>query len=454
VTQLVALILDDDADFRRSVDLLVQREGFTTVEAGSIAEARRRLAEVRPDVALVDLGLPDGDGLAFLQSEEAAAGVELILVTGNASVDSAIDALRGGVLDYLVKPIDRGRLRAALANVSRTRALKSAVSSLRGELRELGRFGRMVGGERMQPVYDAIARVAPTNATVLITGESGTGKEVAAETIHELSTRAAKPMLPVNCGAVSPNLIESELFGHEKGSFTGADRVRKGYFEQADGGTIFLDEITEMPIELQVKLLRVIETGVVMRVGGTAPIPVDVRVIAATNRDPRQAVDQGLLREDLFYRLNVFPIALPPLRERGGDVELLAQHFLRQLNRADGQHKRWSAEALERLAKNPWRGNVRELRNVVQRAFILADEVIPADVLPAPEAPHAAPGAAGDVLQVRIPATIADVEKRLILATLDRLGGDKRRAADALGISLKTLYNRLNVYEAAEKSPG
>jgi two-component system response regulator AtoC len=451
MAELVALILEDDETFRESVELLVQREGFKTISAGTIAEARQRLCEIRPDVALVDLSLPDGDGLAFLQNEEAAAGVELILVTGNASVDSAIDALRGGVLDYLVKPIDRGRLRAALANVSRTRALKSQVRNLRGELRELGRFGRMVGGERMQAVYDAIARVAPTNATVLITGESGTGKEVAAQTIHELSVRAAKPMLPVNCGAVSPNLIESELFGHEKGSFTGADRVRKGYFEQADGGTMFLDEITEMPIELQVKLLRVLETGIVMRVGGTTPIPVDVRVIAATNRDPHKAVDAGALREDLFYRLNVFPIALPPLRERGNDVELLAQHFLRQLNRDNNLQKRWSVEGLERLRKNAWRGNVRELRNVVQRAFILADDVITPDVLPPPEVPLAEATPSTDMLQVRFPATIADVEKRLILATLDQLQGDKRRAADLLGISLKTLYNRLNVYEASER---
>jgi DNA-binding NtrC family response regulator len=247
---------------------------------------------------------------------------------------------------------------------------------------------------------------------------------------------------------VSPNLIESELFGHERGSFTGADRQRKGYFERASGGTLFLDEVTEMPIELQVKLLRVLETGTVVRVGGGESIRVDVRIVAASNRDPAEAVKAGKLREDLYYRLNVFPIELPPLRNRPGDIELLAEHFLAQLNREAGTLKVWSRAALERLRSNTWPGNVRELRNVVQRAFILGDDEIRADSLPvAEDAPPPAP-ANGRVLQIRVGTSIEKVEERLILATLELTGGDKKRAAEILQISLKTLYNRLNVYDA------
>jgi DNA-binding NtrC family response regulator len=300
----------------------------------------------------------------------------------------------------------------------------------------------------MLDVYDLISRVAPTDATVLITGESGTGKELVAETLHRCSARRNAVMLPVNCGAVSPNLIESELFGHERGSFTGADRQRTGYFERATGGTLFLDEITEMPLELQVKLLRVLETGSVVRVGGTEPIRVDVRVIAATNRDPVEAVKAGKLREDLYYRLNVFPIALPPLRNRPGDIDLLAEYVLAQLNRESGQQKTWSRAALERLRRCAWTGNVRELRNVVQRAYIMAEDEIGPESLPLPQEVATETSEEGPVLHVRVGSSIDAVERRLILATLQLTGGDKKRAASILGISLKTLYNRLNVYDA------
>ena len=449
MSALTALVVDDDVAFRSSLELLVQREGFVVRTAGSVAEARERLSEIEPDVFLVDLTLPDGDGFAWLQEDpEARGGAEVVVITGSTSVDSAVDALRAGALDYLTKPIDRARLRTALVNVSRTRALKQELGTLRDELRDLGRFGRLVGRSKpMLEVYDLIARVAPTEATVFITGESGTGKELVAETLHQRSRRKDALLMPVNCGAVSPNLIESELFGHERGSFTGADRLRKGYFERAHGGTLFLDEITEMPIELQVKLLRVLETGTVVRVGGNEPIPVDVRVIAASNRDPAEAVKTGRLREDLFYRLNVFPILLPPLRERTGDIDLLAEHFLAQLNREAGTSKVWSRAALERLRRSAWLGNVRELRNVVQRAYILGDDEIPADVLPLPaDAPT--PQEDGDVLQIRVGSSIEAVEERLILATLEMTDGDKKKAAEILGISLKTLYNRLNVYDA------
>jgi DNA-binding NtrC family response regulator len=266
-----------------------------------------------------------------------------------------------------------------------------------------------------------------------------------AETLHALSRRRKGPFLPLNCGAISPNLIESELFGHERGSFTGAERTHKGYFERAAGGTIFLDEITEMPFELQVKLLRVLETAAVIRIGGERPLPVDVRVIAATNRPPEEALAQGKLREDLLYRLKVFPLHLPPLRERGDDVELLSEHFLELLNTAEGVAKVFSRAALQRLRAHGWPGNVRELKNLIHHAFILADDEIGVDCLP---------GIGGEDLQsgtslhVRVGISLSEADRRLILATLNECGGDKRRAATVLGISLKTLYNRLKVYQA------
>jgi len=454
MTLPIALVVEDDPDFAAALEGLVKLEGFDGRSARSLDAARKQLQEQRVDVVLVDLELPDGRGTELVGDEDAA-NAEFIVVTGHATVDSAVNALRGGALDYLTKPVDRSRLRAALANVLRTRSLKAEVSALRGDLRRLGRFGLMVGAsDAMQTVYDLIARVAPTQATALIMGESGTGKELAAQTIHRLSRRHNDPWVAVNCGAISAGLIESELFGHEKGSFTGADRRRTGVFEEASGGTLFLDEITEMPADLQVKLLRTLEESEVTRVGGRAPIAVDVRVIAATNRDPELAVREGRLREDLFYRLHVFPITVPPLRQRDNDIELLAEHFLAEQNREAGTQKKWTRPALERLRAHSWPGNVRELRNAVQRAFILADGDIGPEVLNslvAPAAPRSAAPvvAAGDgVVPIEVGSTLEDSEKRLILATLEHCKGNKNETARLLGISLKTLYNRLNVYRA------
>ncbi len=445
-----ALVVDDDAGFRESLGLLVAREGYEVNAAGSLREARQRLAASYPDVVLVDLNLPDGDGMQLLRDEQISAHCEIVVITGNANVESVVEAMHEGALTYLTKPLDSARLKSILAAVSRTRGFKAEVRELREELRELGRFGNMVGrSPAMQHLYDLIARVAPTQATVLLSGESGTGKELAAQTIHRLSRRREGPFLAVNCGAVAKSLIESELFGHERGSFTGAETSRHGYFEKARGGTLFLDEVSEMPAELQVKLLRVLETGVILRVGASDAIPVDVRVIAATNRDPAKAVRDGLLREDLYHRLNVFPISLPPLRERAEDIELLADQFLAAANERDGTQKRWSPEARARLSDYPWPGNVRELKNSVERAAILADSAIGPDLLPGRSAagPATAPIDA-PVLHVRVGSSIDSVERRLILATLKELGGDKRRAAEALGISLKTLYSRLALYQA------
>src|SRR5580698_9436308 len=372
-----ALIVDDDPDVVDWLQEVARMEGFTVARAHSLREARIELGRQRPDVLLTDLRLPDGEGIELVRELERPDATEVIVVTGHATLDSAVAALRAGATDYLVKPAELDRVQAVLRHVRKTAALRNEIGALRHELRRLGRFGRLLGSApTMQTLYDQLARVAPTSATVLLLGESGTGKELAALTLHELSRRREAPFLPLNCGAVSPQLIESELFDHERGSFTGADRQHKGFFERAHGGSVFLDEVTEMPMELQVKLLRVLETGSFSRVGGITPIVCDVRIIASSNREPERALAEGKLREDLYHRLNVFPIRLPPLRQRGADLELLARHFLADLNRVESTAKVFSADSLSRLYQYGWPGNVRELRNHVQRAFIMADDIV------------------------------------------------------------------------------
>lgn len=308
-------------------------------------------------------------------------------------------------------------------------------------------FGLLYGASpQMREVYRMIGKVAPTEATVLVVGESGSGKELVAHTIHRMSARANGPFVAVNCGAIPASLIEAELFGYEKGAFTGAVRSHRGFFERAAGGTLFLDEIAEMAPEMQVRLLRVLDTGGFCRVGGDCEIRSKVRVIAATNRNPVTAVDENHLREDLMYRLAVFPIQLPPLRERGGDIVLLARHLLDELNEEAGTVKRLTENALQSIYRHPWPGNVRELKNCIQRAFILADaevDVDPFSALPRP----AAPASSGDCLQFAIGTSLSDMERKTILATLDQCSGNKRRTAEILGVSLKTLYNRLTEYE-------
>jgi DNA-binding NtrC family response regulator len=308
-------------------------------------------------------------------------------------------------------------------------------------------FGLLLGASSaMQDVYRMIAKVAPTDATVFVTGESGSGKELVARTVHELSERAGRPFVAVNCGAIPANLIEAELFGYEKGAFTGASCQHQGFFERAAGGTLFLDEITEMAPEMQVRLLRVLETGRFLRVGGAEELAADVRVVAATNRQPAGAVADGHLREDLMYRLAVFPIELPPLRSRDGDVELLAGHFLAALNAAAGTCKRFSRAATAAMRSHRWPGNVRELKNAVHRAFILADDTVELGFAELAAAPGTA--ASGERLEFPVGTALADMERRAIFATLDHCRGNKRRCAEILGISLKTLYNRLAAYQA------
>jgi two-component system, NtrC family, response regulator AtoC len=446
-----ALLVEDDLANLDALGEFVSRAGFEVSSASTLEKARRELSERRFNLLVTDLCLPDGSSLDLLTDlEQSGQTLDIVFVTGQASVDSAVEAFRGGAVDYLTKPIDLGRLRKILDSARRKAELQDQVESLRQELRDLGRFGSIVGvSPQMQDVYDQIQRVAPTEASVFIVGSTGTGKELIAETVHNLSRRSSGPFVPVNCGAMSPNLIESELFGHERGSFTGAAKRHHGLFERASGGSLFLDEITEMPLELQVKLLRALESRRIQRVGGDALIGTDVRVIAATNRDPQQAVADGLLREDLLYRLLVFPIRLPPLSQREGDIDLIAVHFLNEMNRASNTSKRFTEDALEVLRHYPWPGNVRELRNVVERSYIMGGERIDVSSVPLHRdlsGPPVIEKGEADTLSIDVGMSIADAEKILLLATLDQCDGNKRKAAEQLGISLKTLYNRLNSY--------
>jgi len=456
------LIVDDDPNTREALAALSTQEGFTTAVAGSVAEARIQLVRQRPDVVLMDLRLPDGSGIDLFEDLEDRSSIETILITGHASVESAVEALRLGASDYLTKPINLPRLKAVLSRVPRSGELRAEIGHLRDELRRMGRFGRLVGrSPAMQDVYDKLARVAPTEATVILMGESGTGKEIVARTIHELSRRRKQAFLAINCGAISPTLIENEMFGHERGSYTGADRQHKGYFEQANGGTLFLDEITEMPLELQVRLLRVLETGTLMRIGTSRSIDTDVRIIAATNRDPREAVRAGKLREDLYHRLNVFPIDMPPLRERGEDIELIAEHFLEEMNEACGTRKKFAPGAMLRIRQHPWPGNVRELKNYIHRVFIMAgDEGLQGPELAADTLASVRPlngGSAslsatpsGPAITVPLGTPLSVAARELILSTLQHCGGERKRTAEMLGICTKTLYNRLREYGIRE----
>jgi len=449
------LIVDDDENTREALAAIATAEGFTTAVAGSVAEARIQLVRQRPDVVLMDLRLPDGSGIDLFEDLEDRSNIETILITGHASVESAVEALRLGASDYLTKPVNLERLKAVLARFPKSGELRAEIGALRDELRRLDRFGRLVGrSPAMQEVYDKIARVAPTEATVLLTGESGTGKETVARTIHELSRRRKHPFLAINCAAISPNLIENEVFGHERGSYAGADRQHKGYFEQSNGGTLFLDEVSEMPLELQVRLLRVLETGTLMRTGTSRTIETDVRIIAATNRDPREAVRQGKLREDLYHRLNVFPLEMAPLRERSEDIELIANYFLEEMNEARATRKKFAPGAIARLKQHPWPGNVRELKNYIHRVYIMAGE----EGLegPAPEAPAApahgvAASPAGPAITVPLGTPLSVAARELILSTLEHCGGERKRTAEMLGICTKTLYNRLREYGIREE---
>ncbi|WP_186022626.1 sigma-54-dependent transcriptional regulator [Burkholderia gladioli] len=438
------LVVDDDEETRAALTALAAAQDVPCESAASLEEARSRIAARCPSLVLCDLMLPDGSGMSLLD-ELPRDRCQIVVATGYASLDSAIRAIRLGASDYLVKPFNMERVQNLLSRVTRQEARADNLEALAEELRRSSRFGRMLGRSRaMLSVYDAIARVAGTPASVLLTGKSGTGKELAAQTVHDLSPRHAQPFVAINCGALPANLIESEMFGHERGSFTGAERDHRGFFERAHGGTLFLDEITEMPIELQVRLLRVLETRQVLRLGGTREVEVDVRIVAATNRDPLASIEQGKLRADLYHRINVFPIALPPLREREDDVVLLAEAFLETLNQQSGRALRFSEAARQEMSQRGWRGNVRELRNLVQRAAIFCEgERI--DTLPLPIMDELSEAARipGDSVSVPLDVPLDEMDRRLVTATLAHCAGVKAHAAEMLGISLKTLYSRL-----------
>jgi DNA-binding NtrC family response regulator len=449
------LVVDDDPASRRGLTALAGRWGYAVEEAGDGKEALERARVDRPDIVVTDLLMPGFDGLKLLRAlhEELSSAV-VIIVTGHASVETAVAAMKEGAYDYLTKPVDVARLRVLLEKaVERADAVRE-VALLRRQLSGATGVGALVGtSAAMREVFSLIDLAAPNGVSVLILGESGTGKELVARTIHERSPRGTEPFVAVNCSAVPEMLLESELFGHERGAFTGAAERRPGYFELAHGGTILLDEIAEMSPALQAKYLRVLQDGVFRRVGGNTEIKVDVRVIAATNKDPVKAIHDGKFREDLFYRLNVFTIAMPPLRQRKDDIPLLVDAFIHEFNAKYGRHvERVDAGALRLLMRYPWPGNVRELRNCLERAVLACPgSAISADALPFGKG--RADTESGEGVALTLGTTVDEAERELIVRTLASTGNNKTRAAEILGISLKTLHNKLNRYALALHGP-
>ena len=450
------LIVEDEPSTRLGLTELVRTWGFTAEAAGDGLEALERLTTFRPSIIISDLVMPRMDGLGLLRAlKDDGADVTVVILTAQGTVETAVEAIKEGAYDYLTKPIEPQRLKILLDKLVERHATVREVKVLRKQLREQGTFGKMIGNSaEMRKIYQVIEQAAPTQASVLIWGESGTGKELVAQTIHQLSPRVQKPFVPINCAAIPETLLESEIFGHERGAFTGAIDRREGCFELANHGTLFLDEIAEMTPATQVKLLRVLQERQFRRLGGRVEQTVDVRVIAATNVVPLEAVKKQKLREDLYYRLNVFGIALPPLRHRKDDLPLLMQSFIAEFNARNNKVvAAVEPAAMTLLQQHNWPGNVRELRNVIERAVILSTgQFIEARHLPSfePAAPDtaapdtAAPGTARPGLVLAPGTTVDQAEQRLILMTLEHTGDNKTRAAEMLGISLKTLHNKLN----------
>ena len=444
------LIVEDDRATLAGLTELVLTWGFEAEGAADGQQALDRYATFRPSVIVTDLVMPRMDGLGLLKAlHDELSEVSVILLTAQGTVETAVEAMKLGAYDYLTKPVDTQRLRILLDKaIERQRTLRE-VQALRRQLREKGSFGRLVGqSAAMRQVYRTIELAAPTTASVLIWGESGTGKELVAQTIHQLSPRSAQPYVPINCAAIPETLLESEIFGHERGSFTGAIDRRLGCFELAHRGTLFLDEIAEMTPTTQVKLLRVLQERTFRRLGGRQEQSVDVHILAATNLNPQEAVEKGKLREDLFYRLNVFAIEIAPLRDRREDVELLAQAFVQEFSERNGKNVKAIDIAAQRvLDQYPWPGNVRELRNVIERATIVAPgEFICVEHLPSHLSAVHAPAVPGTALTPGM--TVDEAETKLIKLTLEHTRNNKTRAAEILGISLKTLHNKLNRLKA------
>jgi DNA-binding NtrC family response regulator len=449
------LIVEDDPAARVGLEQLVKSWGFVAESASDGEEALEKVTSFRPAIVISDLVMPRMDGLALLRAlQQQGADVTTLLLTAQGTVETAVEAMKEGAYDYLTKPVDIQRLKILLDKTVERLETMREVKALRRQLREHGTFGSLIGNSaEMRKIYQIVEQAAPTGASVLITGESGTGKELVAQTIHQLSPRAAHPFVAINCAAIPETLLESEIFGHEKGAFTGAADRRPGCFELADRGTLFLDEIGEMTPATQVKLLRVLQERKFRRLGGRTEQSVDVRVIAATNADPTEAVKAGKLREDLYYRLNVFAFRLPPLRERKDDLALLIQAFINEFNQRNQKNVQGvDQQAMRLLEHYMWPGNVRELRNVIERATILCGgPFIEPKHLPPTLAEEPAPEHQPQ-LALAPGTTVEEAERRLILMTLEHTRDNKTRAAEILGISLKTLHNKLNKLRLRKKS--
>ena len=452
------LVADDEESSRSGLVLLLTTLGYDVESAENGDEAIERARTFRPAVVIADLVMPGTDGLGVLKAVRAELPHAVtILLTGHASIETAVAAMREGAYDYMTKPVEPRRLRALLDKAIEKAEVAREVTVLRRQLQEVRGMGLLLGtSPPMREVYRLIDQAAPTPAPVLITGETGTGKELVARTIHDLSPRAKQQFVAVNCSAIPETLLESELFGHEKGAFTGAMERRAGYFELADTGTIFLDEITEMSPGLQAKYLRTLQDGAVRRLGGKTELKVDVRIIAATNRNPLQAVKDGSFREDLYYRLNVLNVTLPPLRQRREDLPLLVDAFIKEFNdKYDKSVKSLDDEAMRLIIQHEWPGNVRELRNTMERVIVQSSgERISAAQLPfGPPAP--APAERPDAVVLPIGTKLERAERELILRTLEANHRNKTRAAEVLGVTPKTLHNKLQRYaaEAASTTP-
>jgi two-component system response regulator HydG len=440
------LVVDDEPSQRELLEMVLTEEGYSVLTAPSGEEAVEWVKKQFFNLIIMDMKMKGMGGLEALKKiKEISPSIQVLIVTAYASVDTAVDAMKSGALNYLTKPVDLEELKI---QVERTMQLSDLVAenlSLKAQVQADFKATSIIGNSpRIQEVFDTLKMVAPTEATVLVLGESGTGKELVADAIHNNSPRSAGPLVKVNCAALPETLLESELFGHEKGSFTGAVSRREGRFKLSDGGTLFLDEIAEMSLLLQAKLLRVIQTRTFERVGGTETISADVRLVVATNRDLEEEVREKRFREDLFYRLNVVPVTLPPLRDRREDIPLLAEHFLAILAERNGKLiKGFSPQTMDHLVRNRWKGNVRELENVVERAVIMArgDHIQPED-LPG----HLSEGGEGEITGITAGRPLSELEKEAILKTLELTEGNRTEAAKLLGISRRTLQYKLKEY--------
>ncbi len=447
----VLLVVDDDKNTRDGLQRALQRHYDVRTAEGAEAALAALAQEPAVDVMLSDLRMPGVDGLGLLRRVNAQYPNTLcILLTAYGSVETAVEAMKQGAYDFLTKPINLDHLDMLVARALRSREMERKVETLETQLNEKFGMENIVGeSEPMRQMFEIVRQAAPTQASVLIQGPSGTGKELVAQAIHRLSTRAKGPFVAVHCASLSATLLESELFGHEKGAFTGATALRRGRFEMADGGTLFLDEISEIEPSIQVKLLRVLEERTFERVGGEQRIEVDIRVIAATNRDLRAYVEAGKFREDLFFRLNVVDILLPPLSARAGDIPLLADRFLKEYAVRNGRRiDGLTPDAVSLLAEYAWPGNVRELRNTIEKMVVLArsDRLTARDV-PANIREAVRGGVAGGRAPLLLAGSLADTERRKILAVLEKNGGNRSRAAVELGISRRTLHRKLNEYK-------